>query len=730
MVDHYARPLFAFVLCALGPVAQAITINATVVDARCGHSNGQILTQIFNGQAPFSYVWEPVPPVGQGSPQLMGLPPGSYTVTVTDAIGAVATRTFEVVNVPDLLGFDHQFPAQDGHANCPGSCAGQFRVPESYLPGTAPYTYSEPVQGYDQLGEPFFYVPGGACGGELYQITITDATGCSGVMDIHIAGAQIGQPPMAVTSITGACSGPGGQGGSATFTNIYDGQYWMPPTLVVDLNGLGQMQQVASGNSITFSGLSPGTYVLRRVWEYTINPCWDELQFTIPDLGVDCGSVSGQVFIDNDGDCLRGPSEVVVPQLVLTVEPGPHYAITGADGRYSIDLNDGSYTLAQNHPTLLQLCPTATPVPFTLAGDAQIIDLADSSTIQLDVVAQVAEGPARPGFALSYYMRARNLSAQLSGAVTMTMVFDPTLLYQGASITPATQVGNTLTWQWPELTAYASQQVHVQFTVPATTPIGTVLGGSLQVSTQNTDVVPGNNTRAISTLVTGSYDPNDKRALTSSRSSDAAYFIDSDEWIDYIIRFQNTGTDTAFTVVVTDTLSAVLDMGSFVQGVASHPYTVTFKPDRVVEWRFANILLPDSNVNEALSHGLVTFRIRPVEPLMPGRVIENIANIYFDFNEPVITEPSVLVAELSTSLRERDQQVVVFPNPTIDKLTVGGVEQGPWSIHAMDGRLVLAGRLQADRIIDIATLKEGPYLLQFSNDQRHRGVPILKIKNQ
>ena len=78
-------------------------------------------------------------------------------------------------------------------------------------------------------------------------------------------------------------------------------------------------------------------------------------------------------------------------------------------------------------------------------------------------------------------------------------------------------------------------------------------------------------------------------------------------------------------MVVTDTLAQELDMTTFEPGVGSHPYTVSFKPGRAVEWRFENILLPDSNVNEPNSHGLLSFRIHPVQPTLPGTLIENIA---------------------------------------------------------------------------------------------------------
>lgn len=698
------------------PGAYAFIVGGEVTHARCGQSNGSIIVYPIGGSGNYTYFWDPVPPTGQGTPLVSDLAPGSYTVSVTDGTGETVSETFTVLGYSDLLGSDFQQPAQDGHANCPGGCGGQFRVPESYLPGVAPYTYSEPVQGYDGLGEPFFFVPGGACSGEAYQITVTDATGCSGVMNVTIAGAQIGQPPMVVSSITGACSGPGGQGGSATFTNIYDGQFFAPPMMIVDLNGLGQMQQVATGNTITFTGLPPGTYTLQRQWDYMAYPCGEQIPFTIPDLGVACGSVSGQVFIDNNSDCARGPFEVAVPEQVLTIQPGPQYVITDNDGRYSIDLGDGSYSIEQNDMTLVQLCPVASPVPFTLAGDAQVVDLADSSTIQLDLVTQYGNSAARPGFPFTYSFRARNLSEQLSGIVTLSMTFDPNLVYNSASITPTSVVGNLITWTLPEINALGSYSLNVQFTVPPATPLGTMLTGTFTAATEQVDVVPGNDSVDLTTMVTGSYDPNDKRAFTSTRSSDDLYLIGSDEWIDYTIRFQNTGTDTAFTVVVTDTLNDVLDMATFQQGVASHPFSVSFKPDRVVEWHFANILLPDSNVNEVASHGLVTFRIRPIQPLIAGTVIANTANIFFDFNEPVITEPSVLVAEFSTAILDESMlELRVFPNPTDQRIDISTNEAliTTLTVTNTDGRMVLTRSSNSPTLkVDVHSLRAGAYFVE------------------
>ena len=44
--------------------------------------------------------------------------------------------------------------------------------------------------------------------------------------------------------------------------------------------------------------------------------------------------------------------------------------------------------------------------------------------------------------------------------------------------------------------------------------------------------------------------------------------------LDYQIRFQNTGSDTAFTVIVVDSLSSHLNPSTIQWGLSSHPYTV------------------------------------------------------------------------------------------------------------------------------------------------------------
>lgn len=171
----------------------------------------------------------------------------------------------------------------------------------------------------------------------------------------------------------------------------------------------------------------------------------------------------------------------------------------------------------------------------------------------------------------------------------------------------------------------------------------------------------------------GSWDPNDKTGYPTGHSGN---MIKPGTRLDYNIRFQNTGTDTAFTVVIRDTIEKSLDLSTFRIGASSHRYTMTIDTNRVLTFRFNNIELPDSTTDLAGSQGMISFSIDHDSSLEPGDLIENQAAIYFDFNEPIITNLSTHMIEtmgLPTSLRTilaNSTTINVFPNPVVERLAI------------------------------------------------------------
>lgn len=199
--------------------------------------------------------------------------------------------------------------------------------------------------------------------------------------------------------------------------------------------------------------------------------------------------------------------------------------------------------------------------------------------------------------------------------------------------------------------------------------------------------------------VIGSYDPNDKQANPSGFGEENYILPNTD--IDYTIRFQNTGTDTAFRVVILDTLSTVLDPASVVLGPYSHPYEFRLLDQGVLSFTFHDIELPDSTTNLAESQGFISYKIKQQPNLETGTLIENSAAIYFDFNAPIITNTAfhtvnqLIEIEISdvnnTSLPELE--VDIFPNPMEDRawVQIKGVEvEEMVTLHLFDvnGRLI------------------------------------------
>ncbi|MBU6341813.1 MAG: hypothetical protein KGS48_09990 [Bacteroidetes bacterium] len=134
--------------------------------------------------------------------------------------------------------------------------------------------------------------------------------------------------------------------------------------------------------------------------------------------------------------------------------------------------------------------------------------------------------------------------------------------------------------------------------------------------------------------VQGSYDPNAKFVFPEGVGSE--HIIGNQQALEYIIEFQNTGTDTAYQVRLRDELSPALDLLTFRAGASTHPNKWQIV-DRVLQVDFDPIALPDTNTNVQNSSGWFQFFINPLSDLPDGTQIQNTASIYFDYNAAVQT---------------------------------------------------------------------------------------------
>jgi len=238
--------------------------------------------------------------------------------------------------------------------------------------------------------------------------------------------------------------------------------------------------------------------------------------------------------------------------------------------------------------------------------------------------------------------------------------------------------------------------------------------------------------------VIGSYDPNDKAAVP--RGIDVEHKIQPNSTIEYLIRFQNTGTDTAFSVNIIDTLSRWLDVPSFQAGASSHSYEYEISGEGTVRFIFNNIMLPDSNINEPASNGFIKYKIAMKADPPVGTEILNEADIYFDFNAPirtnetfhVIDEPWVLVK--TSEVFVPGVEVNAYPNPfqhqaTI-KLSNAVTGQKKFRLFDLSGRQMRQQYFDSDQFIfEKQSLPNGVYFYEISGGGTKIAVGKLIIHN-
>jgi len=230
----------------------------------------------------------------------------------------------------------------------------------------------------------------------------------------------------------------------------------------------------------------------------------------------------------------------------------------------------------------------------------------------------------------------------------------------------------------------------------------------------------------------GSYDPNDKSAQPKGYDETYHYVFNNTK-IDYKVRFQNTGTDTAFNILVLDTISNYLDVASINISSASHPYSWNIEDGNILKVSFNNIMLPDSNVNEFLSHGFFKYRISQKANNPIGTVLHNSASIYFDNNLPIKTNATwhtvgdnFIHVDLTLSIDKvyhSDLKIKTYPNPFQQEVAieVTGSKSNNFRIFIYDssGHLVTSKKYKDNPIvISRGNLSAGIYFYRLETDNK------------
>lgn len=698
------RSLLLAVCLIISVLAQALSVNYTVQPATCGECNGSIVAFAIGGSGAYTYAWSPEPANGQGTSSLNGLCPGTWSLEVWDSMGSTITVFIEVLDLPGL-NVSGALAASAVNAACPGQCTGALLFNENVLGGSAPFTYSTvPAMPLNAI-----------CGDTPFDLTATDSNGCTGTITTFVPERII--PSLLFTEVIGVCGG-------------------MPTSVIAHFDVLPDFIQVMGpdgapwpytivNGGVAISNGIPGVFAIT---ETLGAPCSSTSYFVnYPGTITDCATVSGDLFVDVDGDCLQNGTDFGLASRFVEIAPG-YATLTNAVGHYQRQLPDGTYDLTVTELLYSQDCPVVSPVNFAVSElSPAVIDLAFTPGPDPDVAISCAFGQAVVGYGQDIWLTVTNNSGVESGPITVSLDHDPLLYYCNYYYCilppynlplilpyPTSFTTGQLLWQLDDgLAPGATRQLAARICVPPDVALlGTVLNYTVIAALALNDADPTDNTCTHTETIVGSYDPNDKQARTTSGSS-SEWSIANDSLITYTIRFQNTGTAPAVNVVLVDTVQATLDLSTLKILGASHTFS-TALDGRVLSFTFDHIMLPDSNSNEAGSHGFAQFSIEPM-PMSPGNSVENFADIFFDFNPPIRTNTSVVTAPLLTAVNEgQPSQLMIMPNPGTDHFTLT-LPSGQHTIFIFDakGQLVFEQRTTQERpMIDTSTLRPGLFLVR------------------
>ncbi|AUC80852.1 T9SS type A sorting domain-containing protein [Lacinutrix sp. Bg11-31] len=459
------------------------------------------------------------------------------------------------------------------------------------------------------------------------------------------------------------------------------------------------------------------------------------------DFDVFCASSIGFIevnaFLDDNNDGVFNGTDTPFTNGFFTYE-------INNDGNVStVNSNTGSFTIVNQIETDAyditfavntgyESCFT---IPTALFEDVTVLN-GSTVTIDFPVTEQMScedlsvylipFSAPRPGFTYWNDLVIENLGATTITSGTVTFINDTIVDYvdatpQNSGLTVAPTATGAIV-DFTNLLPGESRVVWFKLFTPATVNLGELVTSSVVYSTAANDVVSENNVSVVTQEVIGSYDPND---ITESHGREIVYnnFITTDEYLYYTIRFQNIGTAEAINVRIENTVDTQLDLSTLQFIRATHDVVMMQNANQLT-WTFDNINLPAQAQDNYGSNGYVHFRIKPTAGYTIGTIIPNTAEIYFDFNAPVITntfETEFVVESLSVE-EFNTNYFTLYPNPasSIVNIKLNNALRGNATVEVIDvqGKIVIQNTIDETLQLNVKNLEAGLYFVKLKQNKK------------
>ncbi|TDW51516.1 putative repeat protein (TIGR01451 family)/predicted secreted protein (Por secretion system target) [Flavobacterium sp. 270] len=480
--------------------------------------------------------------------------------------------------------------------------------------------------------------------------------------------------------------------------------------------------------------------------------CCDELDdYLFPSYGVSysfsintyCSFTPGGIYYVIKGSNAfdsnnNGPDQVDIklPNLNYKITDGIKSAniIANSSGNYELQAGEGTHTITPiiENPTYFKVSPESIDIKFPdspspFVQNFYVTPNGSHQDLEISVLPKI---PARPGFDAIYKLVYKNKGNQIKSGTVVLDFNDAVLDYISSVPSLSNQATNKLTWNYVDLQPFETREITVVLNVnsPMETPAVNIddrLSFNALITPVTNDEKPVDNSFALRQIVVGSFDPNDKTCLEGD-------VIKSEligEYVHYMIRFENTGTYPAENIVVKDMIDlSKFDISTLVPTSASHSYTTKISDGNKVEFIFEKINLP---FNDADNDGYIAFKIKTLPTLVVGDSFTNEANIYFDYNFPILTnKASSTFKVLGTQDFEFSNYVNIYPVPTKDILNINiknDIQIKSMAVYDLLGQLIIAVP-NAEKVsnIDVSNLRTGSYFLKITSDKGISNAKFIK----
>ncbi len=383
----------------------------------------------------------------------------------------------------------------------------------------------------------------------------------------------------------------------------------------------------SAGNLLLFGGVDYN-YAYSDLWKYS------------PDYSRK-NSIVGFVFLDNNLNGIQDNNEPFFNNVrIQTVHQNIDTISTYiSNGRFFLYTDTGTYiTSATPYRPYYNVVPASHTIyhSYYNYSDTVLFAMQPTGAKRDLTICLIPFSGARGGSTVRYKIFYANNGTDTAINTQVKLVKDSRIGFNFSSVTPTAISGDTLLWNITDLKPIDTGLITILFNIPPppTLTTGDTVKFLGSITSSIPDVTPADNSIQLLQKVMLPYDPNNK--IETHGGSVTLAQVNNDEYLYYTINFQNTGTDTAFNVVVKDTLSNVVDWSSLEMLSANANYQLNVN-DGNCAWTFNNINLVDSNRNEPQSHGYLTYRIKVKSTATVGNIILNTAGIYFDNNPVVLT---------------------------------------------------------------------------------------------